>query len=155
MAVTIKPIKIPDSVTRARKPRTHTIPKPSDINPSIPWFSVKGLLINGRPVGSSLEWNVAAALDAIGIGYRYQVSLFGGRVIGGTIADFEVFTRPMSVYVYCQGSYWHRRGDKEEQDEYLFARIEQHYHKKVIAIWEENALTVTQAIATLKKELRL
>src|SRR3990172_3176194 len=155
----LKAFKIPASaltVTKQRKPKPHATPKPENADLKIPKFSVEGLLINGRPVGSTLEWNIACALDLLKLEYHYQVAVFGGRwVPGGAVIDFEVFIVPRSVYVFGQGGYWHRRGNKEEEDLWLISRIQTELHKQVVEVWEEDALTVTQAMATLRKELRV
>src|SRR3990172_2544184 len=152
----IKAFKIPAAaltVARQRVAKPHATPKPENTDLKIPKFSVEGLLINGRPVGSTLEWNIACALDLLKLEYHYQVAVFGGRwVPGGAIIDFEVFIVPRSVYVFAQGDYWHTRGNKEEEDSWLINRIETELKKDIVEIWEHDALTVQQAMNTLKKE---
>ena len=157
MAYRIKPFKIPASALKPSRPKhgPGTFPKPEDTTPTIPHFDTTGLLILGKPVGSVLEWNVAQALDMIGIGYRYQIPVFGGRVIGGAVVDFDVFTTPIATFLFAQGDYWHSRGNKEEEDQFLIARIEAAYHKKCVEIWEHEALTILMAMQTLKERLRL
>jgi hypothetical protein len=155
----IRPFKIPKAalaVAPRRRRKPAILPKPEEVSDRVPWFSVEGLLINGKPVGSVLEWNIAAALDLLKLEYAYQVSVFGGRwVPGGAVIDFEVFLVPRSVYVFAQGDYWHSRGNKEEEDQWLIARIETVLNKQVVEIWEHDALTIQQAMNTLRKELRV
>ena len=150
----LKPFKIPET-KKVRKPKGQAHPKPESTDLKIPFFSVEGLTIQGKPVGSTLEYNIAAALDLLEIGYKYQVWVLGGRIRGGSVVDFEVYTLPVSTFVFAQGDYWHTRGNKEDEDQFLFSRIESTYHKKVVQIWEHQCLTVQMAMQVLKAELRL
>ena len=157
MVYRIKPFKIPESALEPSrpKPRPGAFPKPENTTPKIPHFDTSGLLILGKPVGSVLEWNVAGGLDMLGVGYRYQVPVLGGRINGGSVIDFDVFTTPIATFLFAQGDYWHTRGNKEEEDQFLMARIEAAYHKKCVEIWEHEALTIMMAMQTLKERLRL
>jgi len=151
----ITPFKIAKEVISPAIKRK-AYPKPEKIGLSIPRFSVAGLTIQGNQVGSVLEWNIAAALDLLKVSYNYQVAVFGGRFVpGGAVIDFEVFLVPTSVFVWAQGDYWHTRGNQEEEDMYMMARIEQELHKRNVEVWEHEALTVIQAMGTLKRELGL
>jgi len=154
----IKPFKIPkEALTKETvKVRSHTLPKADNIDPKLPVLDLRELEIQGQPAGSTLEYIVAVALDMLKLGYNYQVSLLGGHwVPGGSIADFEVFTVPVHTYLYCQGDYWHTRGNVEEEDRYTYDRITATYKKPVVEIWEHEALTVEMAMTTLRKLLHI
>lgn len=58
---------------------------------------------------SSYEWNVAKALDSLGLEYAFQVDVLGGRSLpGGFVLDYVVYTAPLHTPVYVNGDYWHR-----------------------------------------------
>lgn len=155
----VKAFKLPKEVLTTgtvKKKRRHATPKPEDTSLRVPRFSIQGLYIDGIPVGSTLEWNVAVALDELDLDYNYQVSVFGGRWNpGGAVVDFEVFTVPTSTYLFAQGDYWHTRGNAEEEDQWLIARIQAELKKEVVEVWEHEALTAEMAKATLRKKLRV
>lgn len=75
-------------------------------------------LINGRPAGSSYEWNIARGLWTLGWeNFQYQVPLFGGRSRrGGVVLDFLLPPHPVQIVINPIGEYWHRNvsGDKIE-----------------------------------------
>ena len=130
-------------------------PKAENVDPKMPKFSVDGLFIQGKAVGSALEWNIAVGLDDYELFYEYQVPVLGGRVRGGSVADFLVHLPVQGVFIFGQGDYWHSRGNKEDEDQFLFARIEAQYHKAVVQIWEHEALTTEMTAMTIKEKLRL
>jgi G:T-mismatch repair DNA endonuclease (very short patch repair protein) len=61
------------------------------------------------------EWNVAKALEALGLEYKYQVSIGGGRSRrGGQVVDFVVYRSTGPIAVFIQGAYWHNRASTTE-----------------------------------------
>lgn len=157
MARQIKPFKIPASALKPtrRRPKPGAFPKPENTDPKIPHFDTSGLLILGKPIGSIPEWHVSQALDILGLAYRYQVPVLGGRIIGGAVIDFRVYTVPIHTFVWVQGDYFHTRGNKEEEDAFLMARVNAIYHIPNVEVWEHEVLTIQMAILTLKAKLRL
>jgi len=151
----IKAFTIPRSVLPAALREVRAGPKAENIDPKMPHFSVEGLSIQGKAVGSALEWNVAIGLDEFELNYEYQVPVFGGRVSGGSVVDFLVHLPVQGVFIFAQGDYWHTRGNKEDEDAFLFARIEAAYHKKVVQIWEHEALTTSMTAQAIKEKLKL
>lgn len=67
-------------------------------------------LINGKPAGSTYEWNIARGLWTLGWeDFEYQVPLFGGRTRrGGVVLDFLLPPRPAQIVINPIGEYWHR-----------------------------------------------
>lgn len=154
----IKAIKLPKSaITRRRRrnPELMVMPKPDNIDPKIPNFSVQGLYLQGVAVDSKLEWHIAMALEDLEIGYKYQVPVFGGRTVGGAMIDFEAFTVPINTFIWGQGGYWHTVGNKEDEDRMMMERVKSATGKQSIEVWEREALTIPMTIKTLKEKLSL
>lgn len=68
--------------------------------------------IHGIQAGSKEEYWCSLALDRIqaseGIGWDYQVPIYGGReVSGGLVIDFVVYTPGRRTWVSPMGRYWH------------------------------------------------
>lgn len=84
--------------------------------------------------GSTWEQNVYQALQKMGVEFQYQAAMYGGRLRGGTVIDFIVYTPPNPTALYVDGPYWHRkeRGYEEaiieenlKRDGYRILRIVQ------------------------------
>ncbi len=72
-----------------------------------PPFFIRGIL-----AGSKEEYWCSLALERIerdeGIGWDYQVPIYGGReVSGGLVIDFVVYTPGRRSWVSPMGRYWH------------------------------------------------
>jgi hypothetical protein len=79
--------------------------------------------IQGKKVGSLYEWRLAKALDAAGLSYQYQVSVYGGRSVrGGQVLDFLVDTVPLPTPVFADGEHWHQ-GTLAREDSYKRALL--------------------------------
>ncbi len=132
---------------------------PKTTLPATPRVDVTGLTIQGQPVGSSLEWTIAMALDKLKTGYKYQVPVLGGRdVRGGTVVDFVVYTVPLPTPVYAQGGYWHGDAHKREKDQWMMRRIRAALNYEVaepVEIWEGEALDIPSAMQALRSKLGL
>jgi hypothetical protein len=68
--------------------------------------------IRGIKAGSKEEFWVSLALDRIqeqeGIGWEYQVPIYGGRrIAGGLVIDFVAYTPGRRTWISPQGRYWH------------------------------------------------
>lgn len=133
--------KLPRSVARAQQKvlRPRSLVPPVPVNPRTE--------INGYPVGSSYEANVADALDALGWRYYYQYSVHGGRQRrGGIVLDFLVQTRPAPTPVYVNGRYWHSK--RTEADRLQQANLSSYFSYPVrdsLVMWDEDCLTVELA----------
>ena len=95
-----------------------------------------------RPFGSMLEKRVYKALLANGwkdIAWQYPV--LGGRVPGGLVVDFVVYT-PMPIPVMVNGDYWHRNDDREFIVTTILAAVFGH---DPVVIWGDEAQTQKDA----------
>jgi hypothetical protein len=91
-----------------RRPSVEAKDRPSRKKPAAAQADTP-VTIEGRPVGSTYEGNVAKALWQLGWTFSYQVPLLGGRnVSGGQILDFLVNTVPVHTAVMVNGDYWHQ-----------------------------------------------
>lgn len=131
--------RVPVEVVRAEM----LIPQPSP------------MYIHGRPAGSSLEWNVAQALDILQVPFQYQVEVGYGRLRrGGRVLDFVAYTPIRPTVITVMGRYWHTGRHNDELEIQDIKRLT-HYQMDVIIIWEENALTVNDAVQFLRQALHL
>jgi len=108
--------------------------------------------IQGVMAGSQNEVNVAAALDKLGLQYQFQYSWGGGRVLGGQVIDFIVYTKPKPTPVYVQGSYWHG-GKKAMESRLKMWQVEaktRGYWAKPVELTEEETSTLEQAKEAIK-----
>ena len=111
--------------------------------------------IQGVMAGSQNEVNVAAALDKLGLQYQFQYSWGGGRVLGGQVIDFIVYTKPKPTPVYVQGAYWH--GGKNAMESKLkMWQVEaatRGYWSKPVALEEEETSTLEKALDAVKRKV--
>ena len=111
------------------------------------------MYIHGQPAGSTLEWNVAQALDIMGLSYQYQYEIGSGRLRrGGRVVDFLVDTPVRSTALMVQGRYWHTGRHTDELEVENIKKL-MHYQVDVVEIWEENCLTVNDALQFLRQAL--
>lgn len=113
--------------------------------------------IQGRPAGSTEEWYVSRALEALGYDYSYQVPMFGGNVVrGGTIVDFLVNTAPMYTVIRVMGEYWHS-GRQSVEDELLREKIRKYFGDRVIIIDapSKSLPDIDTTKSYLKQEMRI
>ena len=100
-------------MTRPVFARAEQIKDPKDEPP----FYIRGIV-----AGSKEEYWVSLALDAKqkseGIGWEYQVPIFGGRQIaGGLVIDFVVYTPGRKTWISPMGAYWHLGIHEDRMDE--------------------------------------
>lgn len=107
--------------------------------------------INGRPVGSSYEANVADALDKLGWPYYYQYSVNNGRRRrGGLVLDFLILTRPLRTPLYVNGGYWHSL--RTEADRLQQANMSTYFSYPVrnsLVMWDPECISIDVAYAWL------
>jgi hypothetical protein len=109
--------------------------------------------VQGRVPGSREEWRVAMALESLGIEYRYQIPLRGGRQVrGGMVLDFLVIRPPEEIPMSVQGRYWHH--SIEEERLYLEA-LKSIYGVEPIVLWSDDLTSVDEAKKVLRRELNL
>ena len=134
----------PDSMAKAVEPQKEQEP-PIDT-------------INGIMPGSVQEWRAALALSRMKISFEFQLSIFGGRSMrGGQVIDFWVYTVPLPTPVYVQGSYWHRRSKKTENQLSIQA-VKRAYKGHIldpVELPEEELGSIGDAIKSLKRRLSL
>lgn len=62
------------------------------------------------------EYNVAWALDTIGLEYEFQMTVGGAKgQLGVVILDFLVYTVPLPTPLWVHGEHWHM-GDRRAKD---------------------------------------
>ena len=113
------------------------------------------MTVRGQAAGSVNEENTAAALDKLGLDYAYQYSWGGGRVLGGQVIDFIVYTKPKPTPVYVQGAYWH--GGKNAMESKLkMWQVEaatRAYWFAPVELTEEETSTVDKAYEAIKRKV--
>jgi hypothetical protein len=71
-------------------------------------------LINGRVPDSIEEWRVYKAIKRMGLPFRYQIPMGGGRdQRGGVVLDFLVWN-PLAIPLPVNGDYWHSTDERIE-----------------------------------------
>lgn len=107
---------------------------------------------------TSYEWNVAQALETVGLEYIFQMSYFGGRQLrGGIVLDFLVFTRPLPTPLWVHGEYWHQGKQRtvdlmQRATMFLFMAGEAAMGE---VIWGEDCKTPEDALQAVKKLFRI
>jgi hypothetical protein len=113
--------------------------------------------LRGRTTKASLnEFNVARALEIVGLEFKFQLSVAGGRQLAfGIVVDFLVETAPLPTPVWVHGEYWHtgaqREADLRHQDivkEYMAGGI-----LEPVEIWGDESDTIPRAVAAVRNKL--
>lgn len=103
---------------------------------------------------TSYEWNVAWALDRVGLEYLFQVDYLGGRRLrGGMVVDFLVYTKPLSTPLWVNGDYWHT-GRTKAEDELKKAKLYSQVHGECnypITFWGKDCETKEVALSSVKR----
>jgi hypothetical protein len=95
-------------------------------------------MINGVKAGSAEEWRISLSLTKMKKDFVYQYPILGGRIAGGQILDFLVYTPPLPTPVMVQGTYWHG-GTKSAQTEYNMAAVDNFFAgqaRPAVAVWD-------------------
>jgi hypothetical protein len=113
--------------------------------------------VRGRTFKASKnEWNVAQALETVGLEFKFQLSVAGGRSLAfGIVLDFLVETVPLPTPVWVHGEYWHQ-GDRRARDlrhqdivrEYMQGGI-----LEPVEIWGDESDTAPRALAAVRQKL--
>lgn len=96
--------------------------------------------ILGQKPGSKEEWWVALALWALKWEFEYQVPIMGGRIPGGQVVDFVVYTpgRPTPLQPYDE--YWHSARISSE-DNFKLVLVEEAFGVAPVVIWGQQMQT--------------
>ena len=115
--------------------------------------------VQGKGVGSKEEARVAVALPMLGLGFRYQVPIAGGRNFpGGLVLDFLVETTPLPTPMAVQSSYWHGTRKPRGQDLLMLAKIKRvmgHAWADPVEIWDDQLQSVADALTNIPTVLRM
>ena len=113
------------------------------------------LIVHGIQVDSREEYNVAKALDEMGLEYAYQKYLGASEEWGTFIIDFLVYTLPKPTPLFVHGEYWH--SGKFAADEALkLADIDMRMRgtwAQSVVIWEHECEDEDQAFNSLREKL--
>lgn len=102
---------------------------------------------------TSIEYNVAKALEQLGLGYDFQYGInYGRERAGGSVIDFLIYTPGKRTLLDVQGRYWHTGAHSDELQEMRNKQTTSHW-AVYLQIWEEDCLTIGDAISWLRQEL--
>ena len=99
------------------------------------------------------EYNVAAALEAEQIEYKFRVAFWNGKRLRGGI-EIDFLYGPFDDLLEVMGDYWHT-GQFTAADILRTNLIETEFGKKITFIWGNESMTVLDARNALRKKLRL
>lgn len=137
---------------RRARPKTPSarVPVLQDASDQPPFF------IRGRKAGSKDEYWVSLALDRIskytGWGWDYQVPVYGGRMRGGNVIDFLIYTPGMWTILDPMGRYWHT-GARE--DRMQMAGVARRKKWQLIAWFTDETPTRDAVYSFLKGKLHI
>lgn len=135
-----------------RRPRINTpsarVPVLQDASDKPPFF------IRGQQADSRDEYWVSLALEKIetltGWNWEYQVPVYGGRIRGGNVVDFLIYTPGMWTMLDPMGRYWHT-GIHEDQSQ--MQNVARRKHWNLIAWFTDETPTKEAVYAFLKNKL--
>lgn len=111
--------------------------------------------VQGKKATSG-EYNVALALEQLGLDYTFQLSILGGRsVAGGIVLDFLVDTVPLPTPLWVHGEYWHS-GAQRAKDMRQQALVDQESrggYAPAVEIWFDECDTPEKALDTVRRKL--
>lgn len=111
-----------------------------------PWY-VQGM------EATSIEYNVAKALEQLGLGYDFQYGInYGRERAGGSVIDFLIYTPGKKTLLDVQGRYWHTGIHADELQEMRNAQSTSKW-AYYLQIWEEECMTIGDAITWLRQNL--
>lgn len=105
---------------------------------------------------TSNEYYVALALEKLGLEFKFQLSVAGGKSLAfGIVLDFLVMTVPLPTPVWVHGDYWHtgtrRQKDLRQQDivkQYMAGSI-----LEPVEIWGHESESEAMALASVRRKL--
>ncbi len=105
---------------------------------------------------TDIEWRVAVVLERLGLNFKFQYSLQGGRTArGGIVLDFLVLTDPLRTPLDIRGDYWHQPNQRVDDDLGLALAMSRGMFAEPVVIYGSQLQTIEAAYATIKRELRI
>lgn len=112
--------------------------------------------IRGQKAGSRDEYWVSLALEKIeeatGWGWEYQVPVYGGRMRGGNVVDFLVYTPGRWTILEPMGRYWHTGVNEDRQQ---MERVARRKNWNLIAWFTDETPTRDSVMTLLRRELNV
>jgi hypothetical protein len=115
---------------------------------------VAQMFIQGKKA-TTPEWRIGKALDKMGLTYKFQYSILGGRNPGGQVLDYYIYTVPLPTPLNVNGDYWHRL-NKSYRDNLKANQTNELFNNAanpLVIAWEHDLGSIDEAEATLKKLL--
>lgn len=106
--------------------------------------------IQGKQPGSKQEWFVAQGLWHYGWSFDYQVPIRGGRLPGGQVLDFLIYTEPRPTPLQPFSTYFHR-GMMGNEDRFKLDVVRQIYGVEPVVWWSDLIDTQAKALAMVLK----
>ena len=130
--------------------RTNFFPRPREDDED------RVMLVKGMKASKN-EYNVAKALDTLGLDYNFQMSIGGARGQSfTTILDFLVYTDPLPTPLWVHGEHWHM-GDRRAKDIRQQTIVDDYLRGSAgmpIEIWGDESDTPALALQAVRRELR-
>ena len=100
------------------------------------------------------EYNVAVALERLGLDFIFQYDILGGRRLrGGAVIDFLVLTIPLPTPVFVNGDYWHRDATQEFYQRALVDQALRGQARPVIVLWGYESDTIEAATSAIRSKV--
>jgi hypothetical protein len=128
--------------------------KPTSFKYNPPTSGLTGI-VQGILVDSQNEYNVAIALDKLGIGFGYQVPIGAGNGIrGGVVVDFVTYNppQPRAVFVGNPGYFHNKRTETEDILDHAMAE-HQYGRGNVVDLSTDETATPELAMAAVKRKI--
>ena len=105
---------------------------------------------------TDIEWRVAVVLERLGLDFKYQYPLRGGRSVrGGIVLDFLVFTVPLRTPLDIRGDYWHQPRQRVDDDLGLALAMSRGRFAEPVIIYGGELQTMEQAYSSVKRKMRV
>ncbi|KKK70939.1 hypothetical protein LCGC14_2918950 [marine sediment metagenome] len=105
---------------------------------------------------TDIEWRVAMVLERLGLDFKYQYPLEGGRTKrGGIVLDFLVLTDPLRTPLDIRGDYWHQPRQRVDDDLGLALAMSRGRFAEPVIIYGGELQTMEQAYSTVKRKMRV
>lgn len=136
--------------SRPRNDRSPRVPVIEDADEQGPFF------IRGQKAESKDEYWVSLALEKIeeatGWGWEYQVPVYGGRMRGGNVIDFLVYTPGRWTMLEPMGRYWHTGANEDRSQMEKVARRK----KWILIAWFTDETPTRDSVLTmLRREMNV
>lgn len=103
---------------------------------------------------SQNEYNVAVALERLGLEFIFQYDILGGRRLrGGAVIDFLVLTIPLPTPVFVNGDYWHSDATQEFYQKSMVDQALRGQANPVVVMWGHETDTVEAATSVIRRKI--